>query len=49
MEGRDAHELEHDLDLGLNSRAVRMRVYIRKMRKTTHLTVVYATGSVNGE
>jgi hypothetical protein len=49
LEWGDAHELEHDLDLGFNSRAVRMRVYIRQMRKTTHLTVVYARGSVNGE
>jgi hypothetical protein len=49
LEGGDAHELELDLDLGFNSRAVRVRVYIRQMRETTHRTVVYASGSVNGE
>ena len=41
--------MEYGLDLGFNSRDVRVRVYIRQMRKTTHLAVVYASGSVNGE
>ena len=45
----NAHELERDLGLGFSSRAIRVRVYTGKLRKVTHLTVVYAPVNANSD